>query len=345
MTTIQYILLIFAVVSMVVGIIMIVRSIRKRKNSQHAQPVNYDKNGIPIIPRHERNIVEPPDLDDPIAGETTIVPKRSYVEPIIVEAGSAEAGSAHDSHAQARYAKTLYGDDDANSDSVVISTAPKQKAYAGDHHDSQHQPMGRTQRQVSIDDDEDSFSSLASATENLMPVIETAQEPAFEDNSPLLDQHLLATADANQNSPLNHAELNVNITLIPHNPTDTIEGTTVLSIVEQYGLRYGAMNMFHRYENKDGTGILWFSMMGITEEGITPFDLNDLPTAQLNGFIMFLSLPHPKALQGFDSMMSIVGLIANQLDMRVLDENNDILTRERKQQLRTQVQEYQLSHR
>jgi len=50
-------------------------------------------------------------------------------------------------------------------------------------------------------------------------------------------------------------------------------------------------------------------------------------------------------MQGFDTMMSVVNLISNDLNAVILDENNEIVTRERRQQLRAQVQEYQAAMR
>ncbi len=71
MTAIQFILIAIAALIVLAGLIMVMRGFKRRKNAE-AAAVNYDKNGIPIIPRHERNIVDQPDLDDTVAGETSI---------------------------------------------------------------------------------------------------------------------------------------------------------------------------------------------------------------------------------------------------------------------------------
>ena len=124
-------------------------------------------------------------------------------------------------------------------------------------------------------------------------------------------------------------------------PTTVIRGRELLALIDKYGLRYGAMNMFHRYEHKDGTGILWFSMMGITDNGIAPFDPHSVATNTYNGVVVFLSLPHPQAVHSFDSMMSIAYMMASDLDAMILDEENEPVTPEYKQQLRNQVRDYQ----
>lgn len=332
MTTVQYILIIIAVVIMVVGLYLIVRGIMSRKNEGTTQAVIHDKNGIPIIPRHERHLVE----------ET--VEESNTDDAIIDDAATAESQDAFQQQLTSENTESpefTHNDETPATEDTIAQEAQWQQPVMTEAKESNVYADSQFALGSDSDGEEDIFSSLASATESLMPAIEPAHEPDFSENSPMLDRHLLAEADQDQNSPLNHAQENINITLVPKNQTEIINGTKVLSLVSQYGLKYGAMNMFHRYESKDGTGILWFSMMGINEEGITPFDLNLLPTSRFNGLVLFLSLPHPKATQGFDSMMSVVNLISNDLDTLVLDENNEVLTRERRQQLRAQVQEYQ----
>lgn len=319
MTTVDFILIIIAVVIMVVGLYLIIRSLLNRKKDPNTQALVRDKNGIPIIPRHERNLVEEPTSETVADGETVITPDRTHLQPVIHEDSDPQVEPQFE---QKPFAEQTFEE----SQQPARAEESAGKDYLEDYAE---------------DSEEDVFSSLASATEKLMPVIETADEPEFTDNSPMLDHHLLAEAGQDQNSPLNHAQENINITVMPKNGDDLIDGKTILSLVSQYGLKYGAMNMFHRYENKDGSGILWFSMMGIDREGITPFDLNSLPHSKYNGLVLFLSLPHPKATQGFDTMMSVVNLIANDLNAIILDENNQILTRERRHQLRNQLQEYQ----
>lgn len=353
MTTVDYILIIIAVVIMVVGLYIIIRGILARKDNTSSQAIIRDKNGIPIIPRHERNLVEQSDPVQIEESETIITPDREQLQPVIHEDSSVPVANAasqvatiEDYEQEAQYEL----DNGYESASTTAKTTP----FSNPLNTASTQDPA-TEKQITdmelaglqIDDSEDDvFSTLASATEKLMPVIETAEETEFADNSPMLDHHLLAEADQDQNSPLNHAQENINITLIPKNEYEFIDGKTILSLVSQYGLKYGAMNMFHRYENKDGSGILWFSMMGVDQDGIiTPFDLNLLPTSRYSGLVLFLSLPHPKATQGFDTMMSVVNLISNDLNALILDENNEILTRERRQQLRTEVQEYQAAMR
>ena len=180
---------------------------------------------------------------------------------------------------------------------------------------------------------------LANATETITPVVHTFDEnqlknDSFTDNSPILDTHIQAQIDEEQNSPLNNAIQNINISIFPNQQFIDIKGDYLLELIDKYGLKFGAMNMFHRYENKDGTGLLWFSLMMIDNEGISPFDLNRLPTQTMKGLVLFLSLPHPRPVQGFDSMMSIAGLLANDLNATVYDDTGEPINKENTQAMR-----------
>ena len=336
MTAIQFILIAIAAFIVLAGLFMVIRSFKRRKTAE-AAAVNYDKNGIPIIPRHERNIVEQPDLDDTVAGETSIAPDRSYLNAVVEEEPLTEVHSNVD-------AQLTADRHDINNDSDMIDDADYAR-WQEEQQRADNSEFTEAAEQMHIEQEPDAFSSLMSATDSLMPVIDTADEPSFDNNSPILDQHLSEPVDEAQNGPLINAKDNINITILPHQyrdrPAAVIRGRDLLALVDKYGLRYGAMNMFHRYEQKDGTGMLWFSMMGITDSGIAPFDPHSVATNTYNGMVLFLSLPHPQALRSFDSMMSIAYMMASDLDAVMLDEENDPITPEYKQQLRNQVRDYE----
>ena len=343
MTVTQFVLIVVAALIVFAGLFMVIRSLKRRQNAETAV-INYDKNGIPIIPRHERNVVDQPDLEDTIAGETTIGPNRNYLKAIIDDEPTTQSGH----YTNADLVSTHSSQGFEHSDDADYARWQAEQQHADDDefaYLSKELRGGDSDYGAHYAHEHDAFSSLMSATDNLMPVIDTFDEPSFTDNSPILDQHLMESVDHAQNGPLVNAKDNINITILPHRyrdlPPALIRGSTLLALIDKYGLRFGAMNMFHRYEQKDGTGMLWFSMMGITDEGIAPFDPHKVATNTYNGVVVFLSLPHPQPLLSFDSMMSIAYMMANDLDAMLLDENNQQITPEYKQQLRNQVRDYE----
>ena len=341
MTAIQFILIAIAAFIVLAGLFMVIRSFKRRNNAE-AVAVNYDKNGIPIIPRHERNIVDQPDLDDTVAGETSIAPDRSYLNAVVEDEPLTQPHTHVDTQLTAGHADV--NDSDTETDTDTIDDADYVR-WQAEQQRADNSEFAEAAEQMHIEQEQDAFSSLMSATDSLMPSIDTADEPSFDNNSPILDQHLSEPVDEAQNGPLINAKDNINITILPHQyrdrPAAIIRGRDLLALIDKYGLRYGAMNMFHRYEQKDGTGMLWFSMMGITDSGIAPFDPHSVATNTYNGVVVFLSLPHPQALRSFDSMMSIAYMMASDLDAIMLDEENEPITPEYKQQLRNQVRDYE----
>ena len=335
MTAIQFVLIAIGAFIVLAGLFMVIRSFKRRNNAEIAA-VNYDKNGIPIIPRHERNVVDQPDFDDTVAGETIIGPNRDYLHAVVEDAPLTKTHTNVDAQLTKDHADNHV--DHVNDDNYVRWQAEQQ------HEDKVELETLAEHMQAHDEYEPDAFSTLVSATDSLMPVIDTVEEPSFDDNSPILDQHLLEPVDQAQNGPLINAKDNINITILPHQhpggPAALIRGRDLLALIDKYGLRFGAMNMFHRYEQKDGTGMLWFSMMGITDSGIAPFDPHSVATNTYNGVVVFLSLPHPQALRSFDSMMSIAYMMADDLNAMMLDESNEPITPEYKQRLRNQVRDY-----
>ncbi len=187
--------------------------------------------------------------------------------------------------------------------------------------------------QVGSSNTELHYSSAYAVQQNV------ANTAKLEPHNPLLEQSLNDNHKPEQDSPLTNASDNLNIVILPTDESRLISGDKLLQIINDFGFKFGTMNMLHRYQNKDGSGILWFSMMGLTKEGVITFDLNTLPTIEdLKGLVMFLPLPHPNVLQGFDSMMSISGLICREIGGYIIDEYGDEITPAYKKELRNLLQ-------
>ena len=309
MSITQLILIILAVVAIVWGIYTLLKSIRQKNQDVLAtDAIEHDKDGLPIIPRHQRPEPEESQL---FKAEITSDNPKGEVKL-----------SADDTELHLDNYPANGGFANANANATKSAN---DKLLAETH--------------TFVENENDAFSMLANATETITPVVHTFDEnqlkkDSFTDNSPILDTHIQAQIDEEQNSPLNNAIQNINISIFPNQQFVDIKGDYLLELIDKYGLKFGAMNMFHRYENKDGTGLLWFSLMMIDNEGISPFDLNRLPMQTMKGLVLFLSLPHPRPVQGFDSMMSIAGLLANDLNATVYDDTGEPINKENTQAMR-----------
>jgi cell division protein ZipA len=66
-----------------------------------------------------------------------------------------------------------------------------------------------------------------------------------------------------------------------------LSGDKALKVLLKYGLRFGEMSCFHRYENTDEPSPLMFSVLRVTDNGPAGFDLG-LSGEQVQGLAFFL---------------------------------------------------------
>lgn len=184
--------------------------------------------------------------------------------------------------------------------------------------------------------------------EPLTKSMDKAQNPdyrsmPFEQNSPMLDRHLKQELHYESvNDPLLNAKDAVTLVITPRNQAVGVSGKEVLHIAKVYGLKFGLLSMYHRYENEDGSGDLWFSMLGVGRDGVMQtFDVNTMADSRFVSLSLFLSLPNPQAHRGFSGMVTIGRMIAKDLDADLHDEDGYIFDDAYIEQLRLKVVNYQ----
>lgn len=343
MTAMQIFWIICSGIMVLVGAFILIRAFflnKKSKTPPPQEPVAIQKSDLTIKINFPSGSVVNTDVEaEQLKQDLDLVVKSEQTMPnreenLSIHSTNIEQNNRDFDHHQ--HQSAYYASDDSSFSQPVSSNAiitPEQ---------SQAVFYPQTVKQSTIDDSrytilaqeqDDALSLLANATETITPVVHTYDEKKLkiqsaEANSQRLDSHLQSQIDQEQNNPLNHAERNITVTLIPSESFARISGKDVLALAEKYGLKYGAMKMFHRYEHKDGTGILWFSVMMVSDNGIESFDLNLLPNQSINGLALFLPLPHPDPLSGFEGMITLARLMATDLKATIYDEMGQILTKE-----------------
>ncbi|MFW2077045.1 cell division protein ZipA C-terminal FtsZ-binding domain-containing protein [Acinetobacter sp. ULE_I010] len=174
---------------------------------------------------------------------------------------------------------------------------------------------------------------------HLNPNVETTEIKAFDEESNILDVHLNQQQKHDDESVLSNAEMIIALNVYP-NPRKALSGDKTLKVLLKYGLRFGELSCFHRYENTEEECHLLFSVLRVTDNGPDGFDLETLSTEQVQGLAFFLALPHPDVQKGFDTMVSIAGLIAREIDGTVYDENNLEFTPQLKEHWRHKAIDY-----
>lgn len=174
-------------------------------------------------------------------------------------------------------------------------------------------------------------------------VIGTTQLSEWEGESALIDEHLAEHTRSEEDSILVQAEQIIAIHLVPRSGRP-LEGRQVLQLLRKYGLRFGEMDLFHRFEETSGEGAMMFSVLKYTQEGPAGFDLDTMEQEQFEGLSFFLALPGIKPLQGFDMMMSTAQRLGQECYANLLDDEMNLLSEQLKSHYRHRVLDFRPSH-
>lgn len=174
-------------------------------------------------------------------------------------------------------------------------------------------------------------------------VIDTAQLSEWDGESTILDEHIAEHTRSEEDSILVQAEQIIAIHLLPKTGRP-LEGRLVLKLLRNHGLRFGEMDLFHRFKEASGEGAMMFSVLKYTQEGPAGFDLDTIEQEQFEGLSFFLALPGIKPLEGFDMMMSIAQRIGQECYANLLDDEMNQLSEQLKSHYRHRVLDFRPSH-
>ena len=301
--------IVIAVIIMLFGVRMIFRKPADAAPSlESALHIDADSQK-PIIPRHVRDqlqtaSVEEAERKEPTLNENSVEETLSEkAEPKALDADSVLESSSTEPSLDAsaeveNKAVDLVAPENAVADATELTTESASSSLVDD--------------QAKADKAE--FSLNAN--------VEKAEILEFDDESSILDAHLYEQKIVDDESALATAESFIALNVYPERRA--LSGEKTLKVLMKYGLRFGEMSCFHRY-NEDGTKLL-FSVLQITDTGMDGFDLENLSTDPIKGLAFFLALPHRDVQNAFDTMDSISRLIAREIDGTVYDQNNQEFT-------------------
>ncbi|BAW80323.1 cell division protein ZipA [Candidatus Nitrosoglobus terrae] len=110
-------------------------------------------------------------------------------------------------------------------------------------------------------------------------------------------------------------------------------GREVVQILEDKGLQFGEMDIFHAYSS-GGRPI--FSVANIVEPG--SFNLGQIDQFSTPGLALFLCLPGPAGgFAAFDGMLEVARLLAGKLSGDIRDDRRNVLTTQAIQQIRERI--------
>lgn len=121
---------------------------------------------------------------------------------------------------------------------------------------------------------------------------------------------------------------------------EMFNGADLLDIVLKCGMRYGSMDIFHRYSDMKGEGALLFSMANMVKPGT--FDLDAMDEFETPGVSLFMTLPiNADSMQSFDLMADTARAIADALNGELKDEQRSVMTRQTLEHCRQRIRDFE----
>ncbi|OZY85105.1 cell division protein ZipA [Cellvibrio mixtus] len=121
---------------------------------------------------------------------------------------------------------------------------------------------------------------------------------------------------------------------------EMFKGSDLLDIILKCGMRYGSMDIFHRYSDAKGEGALLFSMANMVKPGT--FDLDAMDEFETPGVSLFMTLPiNADSMQSFDLMADTARAIAETLNGELKDEQRSVMTRQTLEHCRQRIRDFE----
>ncbi|MDN3609317.1 cell division protein ZipA [Vibrio ostreicida] len=171
------------------------------------------------------------------------------------------------------------------------------------------------------------------------PLSESVEIPEtdtpFPVSDPIVDETRLDTEpEATEQQEMQVIVLNVHCA-----GTDPFVGTKLFDSMQQNGLLYGEMDIFHRHADLSGTGKVLFSVANMMQPGTLQH--NDPAEFSTKGISFFMTLPcfgDPE--QNFKLMLKTAQQIADDLGGNVLDDARNLMTPNRLDMYRSQIKSF-----
>ncbi|EAT13940.1 cell division protein ZipA [Bermanella marisrubri] len=118
-----------------------------------------------------------------------------------------------------------------------------------------------------------------------------------------------------------------------------LQGLDLEHIFKACDMRFGEMNIFHRFEEPNAQGKIQFSVVNAVEPGT--FDPNNMEAISTPGISLFMSLPGPEnPMAAFDAMSEVALVFARNFSAQLQDESHSVLTPQTLEHYRQRIRDY-----
>lgn len=237
-------------------------------------------------------------------------------------------------------------DDLDEDDSKNIDSSQREEEYAGAEEDSSsledldHEPVSPYQSPLDEGRTKEQEKQKAASSSKTDSSPKKQTSTAKKDSS---DKKRESAKEQSQPDPERIPD-EVLVISVMAKKGELFAGNDLLRAMVAVGLRYGDMDIFHRYETEDGTGPIYFSLANMVVPGT--FDLSAMDEFETPGVSLFLSLPvQGDSLTVYELMVETAQSLAEQLNGELKDENRSVMTRQTIEHGRQRVVEYERKRR
>ncbi|WP_261815717.1 cell division protein ZipA [Vibrio gallicus] len=164
-------------------------------------------------------------------------------------------------------------------------------------------------------------------------------EPVFEEPQPQVVEPQ-PVAEQPEPAQVSEDKLEVLVLHVQAAHHQQFAGTNLFESMEQNGLIFGAMNIYHRHSDLTSNGKVLFSVANMMKPGT--FEYIDPASFYTDGISFFMTLPcYGDAEQNFKLMLHTAQMIADDLGGNVLDDKYALMTRDRIDAFKRQVQQFE----
>ncbi|MBQ0795999.1 MAG: cell division protein ZipA [Zhongshania sp.] len=118
------------------------------------------------------------------------------------------------------------------------------------------------------------------------------------------------------------------------------KGNDLLQILMACDVRYGKMNIFHRYEKTDGTGEIQFSVANLVEPG--NFNLDEIDEFTTPGVVFFMHLPGPKeSIKAYEAMVETARCLVKNLEGELRDQTHSVATKQTLEHYKQRIRDFE----
>jgi cell division protein ZipA len=285
---------------------------------------------------------------------------QQRIEP---EFGGALDGSEADGHSGVRAAKAdkepaiddsqlgVVGTNVGSFDDDGIGGVRRYSLGGADDADDLNGPQDDEQRyapvnesqNVLFEDDEMLLSTRAAQEEKLASHCsdnDDVQRRSSKPSKKVRKEEPIAQASQEEDMPLNVDGLEEVIVLnLMARSGEVFGGVELDKALTSCGIRFGDMNIYHRFEQHVGRGSLLFSLANVVEPGF--FDPDNLDSFSTPGVCMFMKLPGPKrSMHSFELMVECGRKIVSLLDGELKDEHHCVMTQQTIEHYRQRVLDF-----